>query len=184
MTTGTMEPGIELDRAVESLERKLEDKMQEILEWEGKKKSIEQELSAVRADHASACEALALDRGSSKAVSSLAGEIADLEDRLLGTTRILALRRTQHVELRNQIAPLHTQQTARAKARHIEEETQQTAQRIAKAEKALADRTEAQRVFISTIIELRSHVYVGEQSRRQAMDSAQALERMAAGMRP
>jgi hypothetical protein len=184
MTTATVEPGIELDRAVENLERKIEDKRAEILEWEAKKKNIEQELAATRADHASACEALALDRGSSKAVSSLASEISDLEDRLLGTTRILVLRRSQHVELRNQLAPLHLQQTERVQALRIAEEAEQTAQKIARAEKALSDKTEAERVFVSTIIELRSQTYLGEASRRQAMDAAQRLERISGGMRP
>jgi hypothetical protein len=181
--TATME-SVDLDRAVESLERKLEDKMQEIVEWEGKKKNIEQELSAVRADHASACEALALDRGSSKAVSSLAGEIADLEDRLLGTTRILALRRTQHVELRNQIVPLQTQQTELAQKRAIAEEANAVQTLIMETERNLADTTASAQKFGAGIVALRTRTFIADSNRHAAADAAQSLERRANGMRP
>lgn len=184
MASAMEQTDVGLERAISEVERQIEERTMELREWEQKQQGTGSALADLKAEHAEACEQQVLGKGSSGTVSKIKAQIDDLEIKLVGITRVVASKQSALSELRGEIAQLHVQQAERVKVRRIEEEAQLTAQRIAQAERALTDKVQAEKVFVETVLALREHKYLGEPSRRQAMDSAQSLSRRFNGMRP
>jgi hypothetical protein len=182
MTTAAVEPSVDLEQAIEHLDEQIGKQRAELAEWEGKQREANSLLAELQSSYAEA--AAEVVQGRRAPTEKLAKQIEDLREKLLGFGRVITTKRQQLADLQARLQPLHAEQSQRAQARRIEDEAQLTAQLIAKAERALADKVQAEKVFVETVLALRSHEYFGEQSKRIAMDSAQSLCRRSAGMTP
>jgi chromosome segregation ATPase len=174
----------QLEAAIAKLDKEIERVLVDLADWRAQSQDANDGLQQLEEEYAKACTALAQKKGGADEPSKIQSRMQILRDRLVGIQNVIAERERTLNGLRAEIATLHAEQSQRAQARRIEDEAQLTAQRIAKAEKALSDKTEAERVLVVTVIELRSHVYLGEMNRRQAMDAAQGLSRRSNGMNP
>jgi hypothetical protein len=183
MTSVMEQQGVDLEHAIEQLDERIGRQRLEVHEWEEKGKSASKFLAELRAQHTEICADVVLGKASQGAVNKITGQILDLENKLIGIEKIVSLKRSELAELQSALQPLHVQQSERAQARAVEEEGQLTAQRIAKAERALADKVQSEKVFVETVLALRAHTYLSEASRRLAMDASQSLARRNNGFR-
>jgi hypothetical protein len=55
-TAAAVEPGVELDRAIEVLEKRIEDKLAEVLEWECKEREGNSLLADLKAEYIAGAE--------------------------------------------------------------------------------------------------------------------------------
>jgi hypothetical protein len=175
---------VDLERAVAALDKKIEDANADLLDWRAQGTDSNDALEQLREAHSRACTALAEGKGSADEPGKIEDRMRVVRARLVGIENVISERQTALEGLKMEIGQLHGEQTRRAQQRALVEEQQQTEDLIAEAEKALTTRDDAARRFLAAIVALRARAYTGEQARRIAADSAQSLERRAAGMRP
>jgi chromosome segregation ATPase len=173
-----------LEAAVAKLDKEIERVLVDVADWRAQSQDANDGLQQLEEEYAKACTALAQKKGGADEPSKIQSRMQILRDRLVGIQNVIGERERTLNGLRAEIATLHAEQSQRAQARRIEAEAELTALRIAKAEKALADRDQAVKVFLEAVLQLRSHAYLTETSRRLAMDSAQSLTRRSNGMMP
>jgi hypothetical protein len=181
-TAAAVEPGVELDRAIEVLEKRIEDKTAEVLEWESKEKEGNSLLSELRAKYIEAASEAV--QGRKSPTDALSQQIEGLTEKLVGITRVVAIRRDDLSELRAALQPLQVEKTKVMRGKLVEEERVAVAELIGETERALTDLNAAAEKLANGINELRARKYLDEGNRRSAADNAQSLQRRAAGMRP
>jgi hypothetical protein len=181
-TAAAVEPGIELDRAIEVLEKRIEDKLAEVLEWESKEKEGNSLLASLKARYVEAASEAV--QGRKAPTDELSQQIEGLTEKLVGITRVIALRREELTELREGLHPLQVEKTKVVRGRLVEEERLAVASLIAATERALTDMNELALKFGNGVAELRARKYLDESNRRAAFDAAQSLQRRGMGMRP
>jgi hypothetical protein len=182
MTTATMEPGVELDRSIEVLEKRIEDKLAEVLEWECKEREGNSLLASLKARYIEAASEAV--QGRKSPTDALSQQIENLTEKLVGITRVIAIRREELSELKTALQPLQIERTQVVRARLVEEERASVTELISQTERALNDMNELALRFGNGVAELRARKYLDESNRRAAFDAAQSLQRRGMGMRP
>jgi hypothetical protein len=107
-----------------------------------------------------------------------------LTEKLVGITRVIAIRRDELSELKAALQPLQVSKTQVVRARLVEEERIAVAELVGQTERALNDMNELALRFGNGVAELRARKYLDESNRRAAFDAAQSLQRRGMGMRP
>jgi hypothetical protein len=186
MATAAMEQDqqqSDLENSIAALDERIGRQRLEVHEWEEKARSASEFLSELRAQHAETCADAVLGKASQGAVNKIAGQIVDVENKVIGIEKIVAVKRNELSESQAALQPLQIEQTRLAQARMIAEERDATEQLIAATDRALADLNTAATKFADGINSLRQRRYIGEANKHTAFDAAQSLERRGAGMR-
>jgi hypothetical protein len=181
MTTATMEPDVELERSIEVLERRIEDKLAEVLGWECKEKEATSLLASLKARYIEAASEAV--QGRKSPTDTLSQQIGDLTEKLVGITRVIAIRREELSELKAALQPLQVQKTQLVRGRLVEEERVGVTELIARMEAALSDLHSLALTFGNGVHELRTKQYLDDGNKRAALNAASALERKGAGLR-
>jgi hypothetical protein len=185
MATSVVEQqGVDLESAIGQLDERIGRQRLEVHEWEEKGKSASKFLAELRAQHAEICADAVLGKASQGAVNKVAGQIVDVENKVIGIEKIVSFKRSELSELQNALQPLHSAQTERARERAINEERVATLQMISSTEEALASLNASAQKLADGLKQLRAKTYISETNRRLAFDSAQGLQRQSLGMRP
>jgi len=181
-TAAAVEPGVELDRSIEVLERRIEDKLAEVLEWESKEKEGTSLLASLKARYIEAASEAVQGRRSP--TETLSQQIEGLTEKLVGIVHVISIRREELSELKAALQPLQIERTRVVRARLVEEERASVTELIAQTERALTDMNELALRFGNGVAELRARKYLDEGNRRSAFDNAQRLQRLGLGMCP
>jgi len=186
MATSVMDQGQQesaLEQAIEQLDEQIGRQRADLFEWEDKQKSGNALLADLKVQHVQTCADQVLGKASPSAATKIAGQITDLENKLLGIGRIVSVKRDELAEAQAALQPLHVALTERAQARMIVEERNTVETIVADTEQALADLNSAAERFATGLNSLRQRQYRDEKNRSFAFDNAQSLQRRGAGMR-
>jgi chromosome segregation ATPase len=181
---GHQQSDMELENAVENLNKQIEDAQVDLAEWRAQGTDSNDALEQLREAHSRACTALAQAKGSADEPGKLDDRMRVVRARLTGIENVISERQVALEGLKAEIAQLHGEQSRRAQQRELVREKEQTDALLDEAERLLAVRDNAARRFVEALIQLRSTNYRGQMARSAAFDGAQRLERISNGMRP
>jgi chromosome segregation ATPase len=182
MTTATVEPSADLEKAIEHLDEQIGKQRAEVAEWEARERECNSLLAELRHSYIEAAGQKVMGRASP--VDKLASQIETLKEQSIGFAHVIGVKREILSDLQSRLQPLHAEQTRLQRAREIAEERAAVEKVAGDAAQALNDLDAVAARFGSLLSSLRQRQYTDESSKHLAFDAAFALERRVHGQRP